>query len=37
MGYYVGYGYFGLVKDRYILFATESDYYEYMEENANES
>lgn len=23
-------GYMGLVEDRYILFASESDYYEYM-------
>lgn len=29
-GYYVPAGYMGLVNGRYRLFATESDYYEYM-------
>ena len=31
-GYFVKSGYMGLVGKRYILFATESDYFEYMEE-----
>ncbi len=31
-GYYVGAGYYGLVNGRYILFASESDYYESMQE-----
>ena len=29
-GYYTRSGYRGLVSGRYILFASESDYYEYM-------
>ena len=31
-GYYVKYGYMGLVGDRYRLFASESDYREFLEE-----
>ena len=31
-GYYVGNGYYGLVNGRYILFASEGDYYESMQE-----
>ena len=31
-GYYVGTGYYGLVDGRYILFASERDYYESMQE-----
>ena len=27
---YTSYGYLGLVDGKWILFATESDYYEYM-------
>lgn len=27
-GYYTGNGYMGFVEGRYILFASESDYYE---------
>jgi len=33
-GYYVGAGYYGLVDGRYLLFASESDYFEAMEEEA---
>lgn len=29
-GYYLPSGYMGLVNGRYILFATESDYHDYM-------
>ncbi len=32
-GYLVGNGYMGLVGDRYILFASEEEYAEYMEES----
>ena len=31
-GYYVPSGYMGLVGDKYILFASESDYEEFVEE-----
>lgn len=31
-GYYTSYGYIGFVDGRKILFATEEEYYEYMEE-----
>lgn len=31
-GYYVSYGYIGFVDGRKMLFATEEEYYEYMEE-----
>ena len=31
-GYYVGNGYMGYVEGRYILFADESDYRDYMED-----
>lgn len=31
-GYDIKSGYMGWVGDRWILFATEKDYYEYMEE-----
>jgi len=30
-GFYTGEGYMGLVDGRYVLFASESDYYDYME------
>ena len=30
-GYYVASGYMGYVGDKYILFATEEEYKEYME------
>ncbi len=29
-GYYVADGYMGYVDGRYMLFASDSDYYEYM-------
>lgn len=32
-GYYVSYGYIGFVDGRKMLFATEEEYYEYMEES----
>lgn len=31
-GYYVASGYMGYVGDKYMLFATEEEYKEYMEE-----
>lgn len=31
-GYVTPFGFMGLVEGRYILFSTESEYYEYMEE-----
>ena len=31
-GFYVPFGYMGLVEGHYILFATEDEYYEYLEE-----
>lgn len=31
-GYATQNGYMGFVEGRYILFASESDYYEYMED-----
>lgn len=31
-GYSTGNGFMGYVEGRYILFASESDYYEYMED-----
>lgn len=31
-GYSTGNGYMGYVEGRYILFASESEYYEYMED-----
>ena len=33
-GYYTSTGYYGLVNGRYLLFASESDYFEAMEEEA---
>ena len=33
-GYYTATGYYGLVNGRYLLFASESDYFEAMEEEA---
>ena len=30
-GYYTGSGYFGYVDGRYVLFSSESDYYESVE------
>lgn len=33
-GYYTKDGFYGLVDGRYVLFASESDYYESMEEAA---
>ena len=30
-GYYVSSGYMGFVKGKYMLFVSESEYYEYME------
>lgn len=29
-GFHTGEGYIGLVEGRYLLFASEADYYEYM-------
>ena len=29
-GYYTEYGYMGYVEGRYMLFASEADYYDYM-------
>ena len=29
-GYYTSYGFMGYVNGEYILFATESDYYDFM-------
>ncbi len=31
-GYYTNGGYYGRVGERYMLFASESDYYDYMAE-----
>lgn len=31
-GYFTSVGYYGLVDGRYVLFASESDYYEAMAE-----
>lgn len=31
-GYFTNYGYMGLVGDTYVLFASEQDYYDYIEE-----
>lgn len=31
-GYYVSYGYMGYVNGKYRLFATETEYIEYMED-----
>ena len=36
-GYFTGAGYYGLVDGKYILFADETEYYEYMEENEPEA
>ena len=33
-GYFTSNGYYGLVDGRYVLFASESDYYEAMEEES---
>ena len=33
-GYYTGNGYYGYVDGRYVLFCSESDYYEAMEDEA---
>ena len=33
-GYFVKNGFYGLVNGHYMLFASESDYYEMMEETA---
>lgn len=32
-GYYVSYGYLGLVGSRWMLFATEAEYKEFLEED----
>ena len=32
-GYVTPFGYMGLVEGRYILFATEEEYYEYLKED----
>ena len=31
-GYFTAQGYYGIVDGRYVLFASESEYYEAMEE-----
>lgn len=36
-GYWVPYGYIGYVYGEPVLFATEQDYREYMEEDSNET
>ena len=33
-GYYTANGYYGLVGNEYVLFSDETDYYEYMDEEA---
>ena len=33
-GYYSDRGFYGYVDGRYVLFSDETDYYEYVEENA---
>ena len=33
-GYYTANGYYGLVGSEYVLFSDETDYFEYMEEEA---
>ena len=35
-GYYISDGYMGFVENGYILFASETDYYDYMEEETND-
>ena len=35
-GYYTSSGYYGQVGGKYILFASEQDYYEYMEDIARD-
>ena len=35
-GYLTGNGYMGYVEGRYILFASESDYYDYIENRKEE-
>lgn len=35
-GYSVPYGFIGLVGGRWMLFATESDYYESLEDDEND-
>lgn len=32
-GYYISYGYKGLVSGEWMLFATEAEYHEYMEDS----
>lgn len=31
-GYFTNFGFMGLVDDMYMLFASEQDYYDYIEE-----
>lgn len=31
-GYFTNFGFMGLVNDTYMLFASEQDYYDYIEE-----
>ena len=33
-GYYTTNGYYGLVNGEYVLFSDETEYFEYMEEEA---
>ena len=36
-GYFTPYGYMGLVGDRYIQFATDGDYYDYIGDRSSGS
>ena len=33
-GYFTASGFYGLVDGKYMLFASETDYYDFMEEDA---
>lgn len=35
-GYLTGNGYYGMVDGQYILFATEEEYFEFLEERKND-
>ena len=36
-GYFTAAGFYGLVDGRYMLFSSESEYYEFMESEADEA
>lgn len=36
-GYVTSYGYMGLIAGQWVLFANESDYYEYLKETDHEN